>query len=116
MAYSKDYSARILELLGTATPVRGKNMFGGLGIYGNELFFALIDEDRLYFKVDDVSRKLFEAEGMGPFYPFEGADPMRGYYEVPKRVLEDLEELKVWVDQALGVAERAKKSKPRKKS
>ena len=89
-------------------------MFGGLGIYGNELFFALIDEDRLYFKVDEGSRPLFERHGMGPFFPFEGAEPMSGYYEVPSSVLFDLDELKVWVDQALGVAERSKASKARK--
>lgn len=114
MAYSVEYRNRIVDLLGAIVPIRAKAMFGGVGLYGDELFFALIDEDRLYFKVDDVSRRNFEAEGMGPFVPFEGADPMRGYYEVPTRLLGDVEELTVWVDQALGVAQRAKKPKKRR--
>lgn len=88
-------------------------MFGGLGIYADALFFALADDGKLYFKVDDSNRGDFEARGMGPFYPFDGAQPM-GYWELPPGVLDDPKELAVWVEKAVGVAERAKKPKKRK--
>jgi DNA transformation protein len=41
-------------------------MFGGVGIYAAELFFALLDDDTLYFKVDDATRPQFESRGMTP--------------------------------------------------
>ncbi len=57
MAVSQSYREFVLEQLGRVTPVTGKSMFGGVGIYAQGLFFALIAEDRLYFKVDDASIK-----------------------------------------------------------
>ena len=85
-------------------------MFGGLGVYAEGIFFALADNDRLYFKVDSSNQADFEEAGMEPFYPFEGAKPMR-YWELPPAVLNQPSELKVWVDKAIHVAERAKKKK-----
>jgi hypothetical protein len=53
MAVSQSYRDFVLEQLGRVSPVTGKSMFGGVGLYADGLFFALIAEDRLYFKVDD---------------------------------------------------------------
>jgi DNA transformation protein and related proteins len=64
-------------------------MFGGVGIYGGELFFALIDDDTLYFKVDESTRPEFEARGMGPFQPYGEEGETMGYYRVPEDLLED---------------------------
>ena len=83
-------------------------MFGGVGIYAAELFFALLDDDTLYFKVDDGTRPQFEDRGMAPFRPYGEDGEVMGYYEVPADVLEDPEELRAWVEAALGVARRAK--------
>jgi len=83
-------------------------MFGGVGVYAAELFFALLDDDTLYFKVDDATRPQFEHRGMAPFRPYGDDGEVMGYYEVPADVLEDPEELGAWVGAALGVARRAK--------
>lgn len=88
-------------------------MFGGLGIYSKGLFFALIDEDRLYFKVNDSNRPDFEARAMGPFIPYDGAKPMMGYYELPPDLLDHAEELETWIDKSLAVAEIAARKKKR---
>ena len=40
-------------------------MFGGVGIYAGELFFALIADDTLYLKADDQTRSEFERRGLG---------------------------------------------------
>ena len=114
MAVSESYRAFVLEQLGRVTPVTGKSMFGGVGIYAQGLFFALIAEDRLYFKVDDASRPDFERLGMEPFRPF-GEDSAMGYYEVPADVVEDSVQLAAWMKQAIDVAGKVKgkKNKPR---
>jgi DNA transformation protein and related proteins len=110
MAVSKGYSAFVLEQLGRAAPVTAKSMFGGVGIYSEGLFFALIAEDRLYFKVDDATRPDFERFGMGPFRPF-GVDSALGYYEVPADVVEDPGQLDLWIRKAVDVAAKAKRGK-----
>ena len=83
-------------------------MFGGVGIYAAELFFALLDDDTLYFKVDDGTRPQFEDRGMAPFRPYGEDGEVMGYYEVPADVLEDPEMLGAWVETAVAVARRAK--------
>lgn len=87
-------------------------MFGGVGIYSADLFFALIAEDKIYFKVSDLNRTDFENRGMPPFFPFDSPTPM-GYWELPADVLEDPTELQLWIDKALAVAQ-SKKPKRRK--
>jgi DNA transformation protein and related proteins len=108
MAVTPAYRAYALEQLGRAVPISAKAMFGGVGIYSEGLFFALIDDDSLYFKVGDANRLDFEQAGMGPFRPFgEGSKPMH-YYEVPGELLEDPEALSEWVRKALAVARSAR--------
>jgi DNA transformation protein and related proteins len=110
MAVSESYRDFVLEQLGRVTPVTGKSMFGGVGLYAEGLFFALIAEDRLYFKVDDTTRSDFERLGMEPFRPF-GEESAMGYYEVPADVVEDPVQLAPWMRRAIGVAADAKRSK-----
>jgi DNA transformation protein len=85
-------------------------MFGGVGIYAGGLFFALIAEDRLYFKVNDATRPEFERMGMEPFRPY-GEESAMGYYEVPADVIEDPVQLTLWAHKAIGAAARAKRKK-----
>ena len=110
MAVSESYRDFVLEQLGRVAPVTGKAMFGGVGIYAEGLFFALIAEDRLYFKVENATRPDFERYGMGPFRPF-GDDSAIGYYEVPADVLEDATQLESWMKKAINVAANAKRGK-----
>ena len=110
MAVSASYRAFVLEQLGEVAPVSAKSMFGGVGVYANGLFFALMDNDTLYFKVDDSNRGDFEARGMGAFRPF-GDERAIGYFEVPAEVLEDTEELEGWMRKALRVAALSRRDK-----
>ena len=115
MAFSEGYRDFVLEQLGRVVPVTAKSMFGGVGLYSEGLFFALIAEDRLYFKVDDSTRPDFERLGREPFRPF-GEDQAMGYYEVPADVLEDLEQLGPWTRRAIDVAVKAKRKRPGKRA
>lgn len=114
MATSPSFRAFVLDQLSRVAPaIRGKNMFGGVGIYSGDLFFALIADDVLYLKVDEVTRPDFEAIGMGPFRPFGETGEVMQYYEVSADILEDADELKAWTEKAIAVAERAKVKKTR---
>ena len=87
-------------------------MFGGVGIYSGELFFALIADDTLYFKVDDSTRSDFETRGMGPFRPFGDAGGTMQYYQLPEDLLEDPEALRPWAEKAVAIARQHKSRRP----
>lgn len=88
-------------------------MFGGLGIYSGGLFFALIADNQLYFKVDDTNRSEFEREGMDAFRPYDD-DRTMNYWEVPVSVLEDADLLAEWGLKSLEISKRTSKKKKRK--
>ncbi|MSR06751.1 MAG: TfoX family protein [Gemmatimonadetes bacterium] len=114
MTVNETFRTFVLEQLGrVAHQIRSRAMFGGVGIYSEELFFALMDDDSLYFKVDDSTRPDFEARGLKPFQPFgEGGEVMQ-YYQVAPETLEDLEELRTWVDKAVAVARTKRARRPK---
>lgn len=103
-----------LEQLGRVAPaIRSRRMFGGVGVYSSDRFFALIDDDVLYLKADAATRPEFEAAGMPPFRPAgEGGETM-SYYAVPAEILEDAESLEAWVNRALDAAMRRRVRRPR---
>ncbi len=113
MPVSPSYRDFVLEQLGRVAPVTAKSMFGGVGLYAEGLFFALIAEDRLYFKVDDSTRPDFERLGMEPFRPY-GEEGAMGYYEVPADVVEDSTQLASWMRKAMDVAQKARRGKTRR--
>ncbi|HEU5169028.1 MAG TPA: TfoX/Sxy family protein [Gemmatimonadales bacterium] len=107
MAVTPGFRAFALEQLGrVATNLRSRSMFGGVGIYSAERFFALLDDDALYLKVDDESRAAFEAQGMAPFLPFGDGSHVMQYYGIPGDLLEDADALRPWVERALAAAGR----------
>ena len=110
MSVTESFHTFVLEQLGRcASGIRGRSMFGAVGIYARNLFFALLADDTLYLKVDDTTRPSFVARGLKPFRPYgEGGEEMQ-YYEVPAEVLEDIEALRPWVEAAIAVGRRARK-------
>ena len=89
-------------------------MFGGVGLYANGLFFALIDDDVLYLKGDDALRPEFEAACSHAFDPFGEGKPM-AYWAAPAEALDDQDVLLAWSRKALEVAARAAAGKNKKK-
>jgi DNA transformation protein len=117
MSVSPSFRSFVLEQLARTTPgIRARSMFGGVGIYAADLFFALLDDDTLYFKVDDATRPQFEERGMTPFRPDGGNGEVMRYYEVPADVLEDPDALGAWVDASIAVARRAKGGRSRRRN
>ena len=109
---SASFHTFIVDQLSRVVPrLRARGMFGGVGIYAGQLFFALIADDTLYFKVDDSNRPEFERLGMRPFQPYgEGGEVMQ-YYQVPAELLDDPEALRPWAEKAIAVAANKRKGK-----
>lgn len=92
-----------LEPLGGVVP---RPMFGGIGLYREDVFFGIIAADVLYLKVDDGNRRHHESAGAKPFMPYPKRSATMQYYSVPVGVLENPDELATWVRGALAAAER----------
>jgi DNA transformation protein and related proteins len=106
---NSSFQALVLDQLGRVLPgIRARPMFGGVGIYSGETFFALIADDTAYFKVDESTRSDFEARGMGPFRPFGDDGGTMKYYQLPEEILEDPEALRLWAEKAVTVARKSR--------
>ncbi len=104
---ANEFVTHVLDLLEALGPVSARRMFGGYGIYLDQLMFALVASDTLYLKVDDESRGEFEAAGLEPFrYTKKGKTYQMSYHAAPEDALEDAELLRDWARKAVDAAMR----------
>lgn len=103
------YFKNQLEKLSAIRPVTVKKMFGGAGLYCQDAFFAILDDDRTYFKVDTESEPLYLAEKMPGWG--ETKDGTFRYREVPACILSNSVDLGIWIDAAV----KAAKGSPKKR-
>lgn len=112
MPVSSDYLQYILEQLMRLPRVTSRRMFGGVGLYSDDVFFAIIDNDTVFFKVDDSTRGRYVERGSEPFRPYKDRpDVSMSYFQVPADILEDADELVPWARAAVSAAA----AKPAKK-
>jgi DNA transformation protein len=102
------------ELLAPLGGVRVKRMFGGHGLYVDEVFVAIIANDDLFLKTDDTSRPAFEAAGCRPFefQTADGKSVAMSYWSAPAEAMDSPVQMLPWARQALASALRARASKP----
>ena len=101
----------VIEQMACIGNPRARAMFGGHGIYQDDCMFALIADDRLYFKTDSTTRSEFEAKDLSPFtYVARGKTVALHYFEAPPEVFEESEAMRDWAQKAYGAALRAKKT------
>jgi len=97
-------------------PVRARAMFGGFGIYYEDLMFALVAFDRLYFRVDPETRPRFEGAGSEPFaYDGKGKRIEMPYWSAPEGTLEGPAALLPWAELGLAAARRTRAKRPPRK-
>jgi len=116
MPVTDSFVAFVLEQLEPVGPITTKRMFGGVGLYAGDLFFALLAGDVLYLKADDSTRGALESAGARPFQPYPdrpGGGTMQ-YYSVPAAILEDRDELTAWAVRSVAIA-RAQRASPTKR-
>lgn len=94
--------------------VRARRMFGGYGLSIDGVTFALIADDALYLKADDLNRASFAELGLEPFRPFPDKPTALSYYPPPDSALDDADELLPWARSGFEAALRAAARKARK--
>jgi DNA transformation protein len=98
----------IRDLFSAFGPVTVRRMFGGAGIYADDVMFALVADEVIYLKVDDETAGVFEQEGLAPFTYSKkpGRQAVMSYRRMPDRCYDDPDEMAVWAARALGAAQR----------
>lgn len=107
MSTSPEFAAYILDQLSTAGTITHRKMFGGVGIYIDGVFCAIIgSSNTFYLRVGPKNVADFKLANMQKFPGGKGKG--MPYYEVPEDVLEDQLILNSWAAKAKEAALLAK--------
>ena len=107
MPVSDEFLSFVTEQFSELGSIRTRRMFGGVGIYFGDKFFALLDNDTLYLKVNAENEPAFKQANMRAFEPWPGH--VMAYWTVPGDVLEDKTALAKWSQGALKAAGKGDK-------
>lgn len=121
MAYDPDFGEWVREHFAGLGPLEIKRMFGAAGVYAHGLIFALLDDETVWLKTDEINAPLLEAAGSRQFtYATKSGETMSmAYWSLPETALDDPDEAVGWarqsIDAALRKAAAKKPSKPKVK-
>ncbi len=91
-------------------PITVRRMFGGHGVFHDQLMIGLVADNILYLKVDAQSKSLFVERGLEPFTYGKKAKPIAmSYHQAPEEALEDPEVMREWAEHAYAAALRSRR-------
>ncbi len=104
-----EFALYCCELLSTVGPCVARRMFGAYGISTDGLMLAILADlgsgEKLWLKVSETSRGIFEAAGCERFVYLAKGKPMSmNYYCVPDEALESAQAMAPWARMALEAA------------
>ena len=109
MPNTRDFVDHVVELARGAGRIETRAMFGGHGLYVDGLIVAIIVDDTLYLKTDDLTLPAFEAQSL-PAFEYETKDGRRTamrYRMAPDEALDSPEAMLEWLKLAQEAARRA---------
>lgn len=107
------FVSHCVELLAPLGAVRVRRMFGGWGLYVDEVFLAIIAFERLYLKANPSTQARFEQAQCEPFvYDAKGKAVSLGYWTAPAEALDSPALMEPWARLALQAALSARSVRP----
>ncbi|VGQ09616.1 hypothetical protein SB5439_04743 [Klebsiella variicola] len=106
MRQSSELAGYYVDELSGWARVTTRPLFGAIALYRENQIFAMVWKGALYFKVDSISRRDYEAAGSHPL-GYEGKNDehaLKTYWEVPADVTEDNGTLLEWAQRAWNAA------------
>lgn len=110
MSAKAELAHHIADLLGPFGPVTVKRMFGSHGLFRSDIIFALLNDETLYFRVDERNAPGYDEAGSEPFIVHSGRLTLP-YRRVPDAIMDEPEELCAWARLAFEAALRNKAKK-----
>ena len=105
MTVSNHFLLHAVESMSHVAPVSYRRIFNGFGIYHQGVQFAIVINDRLYFRADDYSRSLYIAKRMTAFLPSTIETGESNFFQLPDDVLSHPAELIFWMRIAVEAAQ-----------
>ena len=88
---------------GVVDDIEARMMLGTVGLFAGDQQFGVLDDERVFLRVDDDSRSVFEEAGT---QPYSASDVKQAaYLEVPDGVVKDTDMLAAWVQRAIEAAD-----------
>jgi len=107
-----EFMEYVMELFGPFGTATARRMFGGHGVYLDGLMFAIVSDDTLYLKADEMNRIEFEQAGCEMFgYTRKGRRATLGFFRAPEDAMESPELMLSWARSAYAAALRANAKK-----
>jgi DNA transformation protein and related proteins len=122
MSVDEGLYAWVQEALAPLGKVSMRRMMGGATLYLDGTIFAILDEGELWFKADDETNAVWDAEGCERFSVTfkDGRVDTMNYRRTPTDVYDDPEAMQRWarlaVEAGLRGAAKRRPRKPRKPS
>ncbi len=102
--------AQAKELFAELGPLRSRKMFGGAGLYAEEVMFSLIAFEEIFLKATGAFAEELEQMGSSPFvYEGKGKPVSMSYWRLPESALDDPDEATALARRALICAHEAKR-------
>ena len=113
MASDPSFVAFAVDLVSLVGPVTARSMFGGHGLYAENVMFGLLDDGELFLKTDPDTRQRFVDAGCRQWLYVNKKVRMEntGYFRPPDEAHEDPEAMLPWARLALDAALRARAAK-----
>lgn len=109
---SDEFIEYVMELFGPFGTAGARRMFGGHGVYLDGLMFAIVSEDALYLKADEMNRAEFEQAGCEIFgYARKGKRATLSFFRAPEEAMESPELMLPWARTAYAAALRTNAKK-----
>ena len=118
MSFDADLYASVQEALAPIGAVTMRRMMGGATLYVDGTIFAILDESEIWFKADEETNAVWDAEGCDRFRVVfkDGTVDSMNYRRAPAEVYDDPEVMQRWARLALEAgARRVIKRRPRGK-
>lgn len=99
-----------IEKIITEFPIKSRKMFGGIGIFSEDVMFALIYDKIVYLKSTPEIAKTYSRDSTQFEPPFRRTMKMP-YWHVPEEILKDQEQFTEWAFKSLEYAKMTKMKK-----
>jgi len=105
-----DFLEEVQSKLTEVISFENKKMFGAFSFVKDTATFGFVKDGKFYFRTDETSNEKYLAAKSEQFNPM-GKGKGMPYHTVPSNVYKNKKLLKIWADEAFGVALKHKKKK-----
>lgn len=114
MVASPSFADFLREQLAPLGHITTRRMFGKTGVFCDGVMLAIVADNTLYLRVDDLNRAAFaEAASSPPLsYEKQGRSIDLAYWPAPDRLFDSPDDLLAWARLALAAAHRVAAKRP----